>query len=624
MSVTLSGVGNYGTKSVFGWLWDKVEEAFTDTAEDTSSVEVPAAASGCRGRSANNATSAQVDTTPIAPPPTTPAVVSPIPVPQENPTPPPPPPTPTAGALITWAPTLDQEMDGHDSANWQTADWSNGDPFNNTWQPHNISFNDGIMSLILDNEGCPGSCRGLPYASGEYRTMRETYGYGYYETRMRPAAGSGLMSGSFFIYRGTYGKSSHDEIDFEFLGKDCHIVQTNYYVEGRGNHERIINLDYNACEESHNYGFRWSEDLIAWYVDGREVNRAEEDPSTSEHDIPYRPGKIIVNLWTGTSGLIGWLGDFSYPGHPLQAQYDWIKYSPLDAAGQQPVSAPPTPTTVPTAPTAPTTSLTIASIQQGSRAFNNGSVTLSAGIYEFSASRARDPGFKILTGNHDLQGRNTLVFEIKGNLTQQGNWARFIAQVYDDGDNDVSPSISLDPVELTSGFQTITVDLQNQVDKVQKVQFLLVTDNGSCQVEIRNIRFESAGVTHATTAPQATAPAVPAPQPQATQPPPSLIGGGEIISSTAPRIIDHAPLRTRDGNSYRNRARAEITFFDNSTCYIEVHELDESGTPVWRSGADIYAVTNPEEAAFYLQQFSATDQCANGVQVFYHTALNNH
>jgi beta-glucanase (GH16 family) len=388
-------------------------------------------------------------------------------------------------------------MDSHDSANWQMANWSNGNPFNNTWQPNNISFNDGIMTLILDNVGCPQSCDGRPYASGEYRTGKEIYGYGYYEARMRPAAGGGLMSGSLFIYRGTYGQSSHDEIDFEFLGKDCNIVQTNYYVEGRGNHESIINLGFNACEEFHNYGFRWSADSIIWYVDGGEVHRAEEDPSTPEHDIPYRPSKIMVNFWTGTSDLIGWLGDFSYPGHSLQAQYDWIRYSPL-SAGQQPAStqSPAPTTTVPAttsaaAPAVPANPLQISTIQQGSSAWNGGELVLSSsGTYQFSASEARDPGFTIQTGNQDLSGRNKLVFEIRGSFQRHGGYARFIAQAYDDGDNDYTPSISLDPVELTNGFQTVTFNLENMVNKIKKVQFLLVTDSGSCQVEIRNIRFE--------------------------------------------------------------------------------------------------------------------------------------
>jgi beta-glucanase (GH16 family) len=242
-----------------------------------------------------------------------------------------------ANALITWTPTLIQNMDSHDSKNWEMANWSNGDPFANTWQPDNITFNNGIMTITLDNKGCPQSCDGKPYASGEYRTKSENYGYGYYEARMKPAQGSGLMAGSFFIYRGVYGQTSHDEIDIEFLGKDpnCQTLQLNYYVEGRGGHEKIVQLPFNACQEFHNYGFKWTKEALIWYVDGKEVHQAAENPDTPEHEIPYRPGKIMVNFWPGTSELIGWLGRFTYPGHPLQAQYDWIKYSTLEAAGQE-------------------------------------------------------------------------------------------------------------------------------------------------------------------------------------------------------------------------------------------------------------------------------------------------
>jgi hypothetical protein len=61
----------------------------------------------------------------------------------------------TTNALITWTPTLIQNMDGHDSSHWEMANWSNGDPFANTWQPDNITFNNGIMTINLDNKGCP-------------------------------------------------------------------------------------------------------------------------------------------------------------------------------------------------------------------------------------------------------------------------------------------------------------------------------------------------------------------------------------------------------------------------------------------------------------------------------------
>ncbi len=106
---------------------------------------------------------------------------------------------------------------------------------------------------------------------------------------------------------------------------------------------------------------------------------------------------------------------------------------------------------------------------------------------------------------------------------------------------------------------------------------------------------------------------------QPSQSPALQIGDGTITSRTSPRIIDRAPLRTRNGESYRNSAQADVTFFDNGTCYVEVHELDGTGIPVWRSGPDINDETNTEEAAFYLQQLEALERCLTGVRIFYHT-----
>jgi beta-glucanase (GH16 family) len=250
---------------------------------------------------------------------------------------------PVQGSLITWTPTVVQEMDRHEYDDWQMRRGSN-DPsvFNSTFQSNNISFADGMMTLSLDNEGCPSTCAGRPYASGEYRTI-ENFGYGYYEVRMRPAAGSGLVS-TFFTHRGTSGGSSHDEIDFEFRGMNTREVQLNYFVEGRGGHEEYVDLGFDASQEFHNFGFRWSPESIIWYVDGREVYRVVEDPGTPGHEIPYRPGRITANFWAGTEG--GWAGAFSYPGHPLSAEYDWIKYSTLEAAaaGPAPTAAPARPT----------------------------------------------------------------------------------------------------------------------------------------------------------------------------------------------------------------------------------------------------------------------------------------
>ena len=172
------------------------------------------------------------------------------------------------------------------------------------------------MTLQLDNATCPTGCSGKPYASDEYRT-NDVYGYGTYTVHMRAAKASGIVS-SFFIYNGT----PWDEIDIEFLGKDTTKMQTNYFTNGVGGHETLINLGFDASAALHNYSIVWQSGSIKWYVDG--VLVVTENGSRGA--LPRNPGKIMMNLWPGT-GVDSWLGPFTYTG-PITAQYDSVQYTP--------------------------------------------------------------------------------------------------------------------------------------------------------------------------------------------------------------------------------------------------------------------------------------------------------
>lgn len=223
------------------------------------------------------------------------------------------------GCLITGKPDLYQPMDSNESK-WEMSNWPNYGIFNCYWNPQNISFNGGIMTIKLAKGG-----GGIPYSSGEYRTTEEKYSYGYYETRMKAAKGAGLVGGTFFTYRGTWGKLDHNEIDFEVLGEDPTKVQLNYYYAGTGTHNehvKIIDLGFDASKGFHNYGFVWKKDSIEWFIDGRSVYRANKD-------IPKNACRITVNFWPGTSEVSGWLGGI-YKGLGGQVQYDWIKYLSLN------------------------------------------------------------------------------------------------------------------------------------------------------------------------------------------------------------------------------------------------------------------------------------------------------
>lgn len=130
-----------------------------------------------------------------------------------------------------------------------------------------------------------------------------------------PAQNSGMLS-SFFVYT----SSPHDEIDIEFLGKDTTKLQTNFYKNGVGGNEQMINLGFDASQGYHTYAFDWRENSITWYVDGVQVRQVTGTSAT----LPSNSVRIYANIWNGT-GVDSWLGPFSYSA-PLNALYDWITY----------------------------------------------------------------------------------------------------------------------------------------------------------------------------------------------------------------------------------------------------------------------------------------------------------
>lgn len=211
------------------------------------------------------------------------------------------------GATVFWEP-----LSYHNTSTWEKADgYSNGSMFNCTWRANNATFtSDGKLRLALTS---PSNNK---FDGAEYRTKFKA-GYGKYEVSMKPAKNPGIVS-SFFTYTGPTDGTPWDEIDIEFLGKDTTKVQFNYYTNGVGGHEKIINLGFDASQGYHTYAFDWQPGSITWYVDGVVKHKATSN-------IPTNPGKIMMNLWNGT-GVDSWLGAYN-GADPLYAYYDWVKYT---------------------------------------------------------------------------------------------------------------------------------------------------------------------------------------------------------------------------------------------------------------------------------------------------------
>lgn len=208
--------------------------------------------------------------------------------------------------------------------------WGNGGVFNTWWSADCVTYGEKTAKLTIKPNTDPENedAEKYDYLGGEMRTYGY-YGYGDYQVRMKPAKKDGTAS-TFFVCTGEYDlnpitneKNPWDEIDIEFLGQDTTKVQFNYFVNGVGGHEYMYDLGFDASEEFHNYGFRWAEDYITWFVDDKPVYRVE---ASEGKPMPAASGRILTNYWCGTDEAKGWMGSYSNPGDE-GPEYEWIKTS---------------------------------------------------------------------------------------------------------------------------------------------------------------------------------------------------------------------------------------------------------------------------------------------------------
>ncbi|KAI1402879.1 hypothetical protein F4819DRAFT_260955 [Hypoxylon fuscum] len=110
-----------------------------------------------------------------------------------------------------------------------------------------------------------------------------------------------------------------DEIDFEWVGTELDIAQTNYYFQGIPDYTHSGNITgvSNTNEEWHEYEIRWTPDKIEWLVDGKS-GRVQEKSKTwnstlNQWDFPQTPARVQLSIWPGGDekngkGTIDWAG----------------------------------------------------------------------------------------------------------------------------------------------------------------------------------------------------------------------------------------------------------------------------------------------------------------------------
>lgn len=188
---------------------------------------------------------------------------------------------------------------GHDDETWRIADFYYPSKMHlAAWVAENTHFENGRLGLELNRNKVDYK----PYSGAEYQ-RRGFYHFGRFEVIMQAAAGSGTVS-SFFTHTGDMFGDPHDEIDIEFLGNDTTRLHINYFTDGSSAGSVYIPLAFDAAKEVHLYAFEWTPEEIQWFVDEDMVFSATRELQT----IPTTPGRIIMDLWSGSPDQYGWHG----------------------------------------------------------------------------------------------------------------------------------------------------------------------------------------------------------------------------------------------------------------------------------------------------------------------------
>ncbi len=172
-------------------------------------------------------------------------------------------------------------------------------------------FNLGAVFVVLLNA--------QNYHGAELRTV-DSYLYGRFEVRFKPANGEGLVA-SFFTYNDLNPSTPWNEIDLEILGRYDNIVDFVTITSGQNIHKHNHLIDFDPHIDFHTYAVEWTPTYVAWFVDDTELFRQTQAhvPTLSE------PQKIMMNIWLPV--YEDWVGIWDDRTLPRFSYYDHVAYA---------------------------------------------------------------------------------------------------------------------------------------------------------------------------------------------------------------------------------------------------------------------------------------------------------